>query len=146
MACGGGTGTSPKDDEVTPPTALVQEAVTDPERALDELMALGARVYARRCASCHQVDGHGIRGAFPPLVGQGLHMGDCATSIEIVVNGMLEAITIAGVLYEGGMPPSAEGLSDGEIAAVITFQRESWGNDYGPCLPEEVTAWRLSSR
>jgi mono/diheme cytochrome c family protein len=93
------------------------------------------------CITCHQENGMGVQGAFPPLVGQGEIMGDCATHAGFIINGLTGELVIDGLTYNGVMPPQAN-LSDLEIAAVITYERNSWGNDYGLCFPEQVKAAR----
>jgi mono/diheme cytochrome c family protein len=112
------------------------------------LMKLGETVYktggARglACQTCHQEDGKGVPRAFPPLVGQKGHMGDCERHASIVVYGLQGEIEADGLIYNGVMTPQGELLTDLEIAAVITYERLSWGNDYGLCLPESVAAVR----
>ena len=94
------------------------------------------------CSTCHQENGEGTKGAFPPLKGQKDHMGDCATHAGLVIKGMTGEIEVDGVKYNGVMTPQGELLSDIEIAAVITYERNSWGNDYGDCSPADVAGAR----
>ena len=111
------------------------------------LMALGERVYTDgdggiACVTCHQLDGEGVRGAFPPLVGQEEWMGDCVTSASLVLDGMTGEIEVAGMKYSGVMVGQAAMLNDLQVAAVISYVRQSWGNDYGFCGPEHVATAR----
>ncbi|OZB04744.1 MAG: cytochrome c oxidase subunit II [Idiomarina sp. 34-48-12] len=90
----------------------------------DELMELGERVYLGSCAACHQPSGEGIPGVFPSLKGTNMVMNDKAGHINIVVNG------------KSGTAMQAFGnqLSLRELAAVITYERNAWGNDTGDLI------------
>lgn len=111
------------------------------------LMKLGEKVYVSgdgglACQTCHGADGKGTPGAFPPLVGQKDHMGDCKKHAGIVINGMQGELVVDGVTYNGVMTPQGQMLNDLQIAAVISYERQSWGNDYGFCKPADVAAAR----
>lgn len=114
----------------------------------DFLMKTGENVYKKggnggiACTTCHQENGQGTKGAFPPLVGQKDHMGDCVNHAGIVINGLKGELEVDGVKYNGVMTPQGELLSDIEIAAVTTYVRNTWGNDFGDCKPEDVAAAR----
>jgi len=100
---------------------------------LDELKARGAKVYATNCVACHQANGKGLPPTFPALDGSKIVNGPKAAHIERVVNG------------KPGTAMAAFGkqLSDVEIAAVITYERNSWGNKTGDAIqPAEVKAAR----
>ncbi|MER3447667.1 MAG: cytochrome-c oxidase [Candidatus Dadabacteria bacterium] len=98
----------------------------------------GGEVYTRICVSCHQTNGQGIPGAFPPLAGSDWLLKDTETPIRIVIHGLQGAIEIKGMSYNGVMPEWGSKLSDEEIAAVITHERRSWGNSAGGITPEMV--------
>lgn len=90
---------------------------------------VGAALYRTSCASCHQTNGVGLEGVFPPLAGDPVVVADDPTRhIEIVLYG-LQGEAIAGVDYPTAMPGWAEQLSDAEVAAVVNHERTSWGND-----------------
>lgn len=88
----------------------------------------GATLFAENCTSCHQEDAKGIEETFPPLAGN----DDLFLSAEfpalVLLNGMSGNITVNGQEYEGDMPPFGH-LSDAEIAALVTYLRNSFGND-----------------
>ncbi len=88
---------------------------------LDELMALGETIYLERCAVCHQPTGLGIPGAFPAIKGSPVATGEVSSHLSVVVNG------------RSGTAMQAFGhqLSDKELAAVISYQRNAWGNNTG---------------
>ncbi|NNG14212.1 MAG: c-type cytochrome, partial [Gammaproteobacteria bacterium] len=94
-----------------------------------ELMAKGAKVYATNCAACHQANGEGL-GPFPALKGGPLVNGPASGHIGIVLNG------------KNAMPPFAAQMNDLDLAAVITYERNSWGNDAGIVQPKDVKAAR----
>ena len=89
--------------------------------SMDELMSIGQQVYQDRCAVCHQVSGAGIPGAFPAITGSKVATGAVNQHIDIVVNGR------AGT----AMQSFASQLTDKEIAAVVTYQRNGLGNSVG---------------
>ncbi|ANW26332.1 cytochrome c oxidase subunit II [Vibrio coralliilyticus] len=101
----------------------------------EELMAIGEKVYVDRCAVCHQVSGAGIPGAFPAITGSKIATGDVDTHIDVVVNGR------AGT----AMQAFANQLSDKEIAAVVTYQRNGLGNSTGDVVQaSDVNAFKAS--
>ncbi|ENO1896429.1 cytochrome c oxidase subunit II [Vibrio vulnificus] len=105
--------------------------------SLDELMAQGEAIYAARCAVCHQANGMGIPGAFPAIKGSAIATGDRAKHIDIVLNGK------AGT----AMQAFANQLSEQEIASVITYQRNAFGNDTGDAVQAaDVNAHKAQSR
>lgn len=88
----------------------------------------GASVYAANCASCHQSNGQGIGGAFPPLANNPTVSGNPTAVIAIVKNGLTGRISVNGQTYSGIMPPWGKTLSDDQVASVISYIRSSWGN------------------
>jgi mono/diheme cytochrome c family protein len=101
----------------------------------------GGTVYAATCAACHQANGAGTPGLFPPLAGSEYVTGDSWRLIRIALHGLTGPITVAGVEYSGAMPPWKQ-LSDAELAAVLTYVRQSWNNGAGPVSAAEVEAER----
>ncbi|MBV8198593.1 MAG: cytochrome c [Candidatus Eremiobacteraeota bacterium] len=88
----------------------------------------GAIVYRTNCSSCHQADGKGLRGAFPPLAANPVVTGNPTAVIAIVKNGLEGRVVVNGVAYSGIMPHWGGVLSDQQIAAAITYIRSSWHN------------------
>jgi cytochrome c oxidase subunit 2 len=95
----------------------------DPSKvyALDEQKERGAKVYASNCAACHQPNGKGA-GAFPALDGSKMVLGPKDPMYNILING------------KGAMPKWAGVISDGDIAAVMTYTRNAWGNKTGDVI------------
>lgn len=104
----------------------------------------GEAVYAKYCATCHQQDGEGIPGAFPPLAGAEWVEGDPGRLVRLVLNGMQGPITVRGERYNNLMTPHAF-LTDEQIAAVLTYVRSSFGNDAPAVEPDVVRAVRASN-
>lgn len=100
----------------------------------------GASVFAADCASCHQINGEGSPGAFPPLAGNPVVTGEPAKLIHIVKYGLSGSLQVAGKEYSGMMPAWSSQISDAEIAAAITYIRSSWGNSATPVTADQVSA------
>ena len=112
--------------------AAQQEAMSaDREWGMEELMARGEQSYGAVCAACHQPDGSGNPPAFPALAGNQALLDDRERHIDTVINGVSGA----------AMPAFRSTLSPVEIAAVITFERNAWGNETGDIVqPSEIAA------
>lgn len=105
----------------------------------EDVMSRGRAVYAEHCARCHQPDGRGLPGAFPPLAGSDWLDLDEQRAIEVVLHGLSGAIQVSGAAYDAEMPPFAATLSDRQVADVVTFIRNSWGNRGPEVRPEQVS-------
>ena len=91
----------------------------------------GAKVYRNQCAQCHQADGNGVLGVYPPLVASDWVTGHPQVVSRILINGLNGPILVNGSNYNGNMPAfgsSGLALSDKDIAGVITYIRQEWGN------------------
>lgn len=115
----------------------VAEAELDPATA-------GRAVYEKSCQSCHQQNGQGVPGAFPPLVGSEWVTGPAETVVRIVLHGLQGPIEVRGVTYNGAMPAWKDLLSDAEIAAVTTRIRQWPPNRASPVPPAQVTEIRAA--
>lgn len=107
---------------------------------MKERMAAGKIVYNQNCAACHQPDGSGLKGAFPPLAKADYLMADKKRAIKTVINGLEGKITVNGADYNGVMP--ALGLDDEDIANVVTYIRNSFGNSSDEVTKDEVASLR----
>jgi len=104
--------------------ALAKQQAVDAlssELSMEELMQIGETIYVERCAVCHQANGEGIPGAFPAIKGSKIATGDIDVHIDTIVNGR------AGT----AMQAFANQLTEQEIAAVITYQRNGFENNTG---------------
>ncbi|RUO52250.1 cytochrome c oxidase subunit II [Idiomarina fontislapidosi] len=100
-----------------------QQELLDMEMSMDELMAMGEKIYNSTCAACHQPNGQGIPGTFPALAGSAVatESDKLDQHIDVVVNG------VQGT----AMQAFAQQLTMQELAAVVTYERNAWGNDTG---------------
>lgn len=99
----------------------------------DELMEHGKTVYTTSCVACHQADGSGIPNVFPALKGSAIATGDIAKHLDIVIHGK------SGTAMQAFGPQ----LNDADLAALITYERNAWGNDTGDVVqPADVKAAR----
>ncbi len=96
----------------------------------------GKRIYAQTCFACHQAEGQGLPGVFPPLAKSDYLMADKARAIRGVIKGQSGEIVVNGQKYNGVMPPVL--LTDEQIAHVLTFVRNAWGNSGDIVTVEEV--------
>ena len=108
-------------------------------------VSLGQKTYNLYCGACHQQNGKGASGRFPPLDQTDWVTGDKERLIDILLNGKEGVMTVNGVVYDGLMPQH-HFLSDKEIAAVLSYIRTNFGNTASPITPEEVKKYRTSSQ
>ena len=101
--------------------AAAEAELTSKEWTLDELMERGQRVYTTTCVACHQANGEGMPPIFPALKGSDMVLNDVTAHIDVVVNG------VPGT----SMAAFGKQLSEVDIAALITYERNAWGNDTG---------------
>jgi nitrite reductase (NO-forming) len=96
----------------------------------------GRRIFSQTCFACHQSEGQGMPGVFPPLAKSDFLMADKARAIRGVLKGFSGELLVNGQKYNGVMPPLM--LTDEQVAHVLTFVRNSWGNDGDIITEEEV--------
>lgn len=107
-----------------------------------ETLGEGSRLYSTFCGACHQGNGMGAPGRFPPLAGTDWVTGEPQRLIRLVLEGLEGPIEVNGETYNGYMPPHAF-LSDSELADVISYIRSSFGNEASPVTTDEVKAMRV---
>jgi len=115
-------------------TASVEQAPAEPT-----LAELGKSVYAN-CQPCHQASGLGIAGQFPTLVGAEWVSGSEKRLIAILLKGLSGPVKVAGATYNGAMPGWEKTLSNKKIAAVLTYIRSNWGNNYPEITEDKIAA------
>lgn len=109
----------------------------------EQIIASGKRLYAT-CASCHQVSGQGVPGAFPPLAGSEWVIGSEDRLIRVLLHGLNGPIQVKGNAYNGAMPAFGKvpgggyNWSDEKIAHVLSYIRHDWGNNAGFITKEKV--------
>lgn len=97
----------------------------------------GEVIYANVCTSCHQANGAGIKGQYPPLAGSEWLLAKPEVPIHIVLDGLEGPLRVEGIEYDGKMPAHRDKLSVEEIAAVLSFARSAWGNN-APAVSVEL--------
>lgn len=110
------------------------------DAALKKSMADGKSVYEGLCMACHMNEGQGIASVFPPLAKSDYLMKDLDRSIKVLIDGQQGEITVNGKKYKGAMP--ATGLDDKDIADVLNYVRNSWGNKGDKVTAEHVAKVR----
>ncbi len=107
-------------------------------------MAIGQKIYNQYCMACHQSNGMGASGRFPPLNGTDWVTGDKERLVHLILNGMEGAIEVNGEIYDGVMPQHSF-LNDDQIADVLTYIRTQFDNQAGSVTAEEVENYRKSN-
>lgn len=150
-SCGGTEEKAEHSEEATPKTEEVA-APKEEEPKVEETPAeipaetadysAGEEVYNTVCTACHQADGKGLPGAFPPLAESDYLMADKQRAIKQVINGSEGEIVVNGETFNSVMPPQGEALTDQQIADVLNYVYHSFGNEGETVTPEEVAAAR----
>ena len=124
-------------------TATAVVFAADPASGLAASLGRGKILYAANCSMCHQVTGRGTPGTYPPLAGSDWLAANRDGSIRAVVAGFKDPITVNGRAYHGQMPAAV--LTDTQVADVLTFAMNSWGNTAAPVVPDEVARIRATT-
>ena len=112
--------------------ASAAEANVDKTWTKADLMEKGKDLYNSKCSACHQINGQGLAPAFPALAGSKIATGPIAGHLDIVLNGKTGTAMVPW-----------NTLNDLELAAIITYERNAWGNDTGDLVqPRDVHAGR----
>ncbi len=98
------------------------------------LFAQGKEIYENNCASCHRRNGEGLPNTFPALKGNAFVLGDEVALVQLVLTGRQGQM--------GRMPAWQSRLNDQQVAAVVTFIRNNWGNQAPPVTPATVSQQR----
>jgi nitrite reductase (NO-forming) len=107
----------------------------------EQQVKAGESLFAGTCATCHQPDGKGLPGVFPPLAQSDYLAKDPKKGAGIVLHGLSGKVTVNGQEYNSMMPPMAN-LNDDAIANILTYVHNSWGNDGKQVTATEVAAER----
>jgi nitrite reductase (NO-forming) len=111
----------------------------------EQQIQAGKVLYNGTCSVCHQQNGEGLEGVFPPLAKSDYLMEDQRRAVEIVLNGLSGAVTVNDVTYSSVMPAMSQ-LNDDEIANILTFTLNSWGNEGGVVSSDEVAGIRAVTK
>jgi|GEM_PF-16049 len=107
-------------------------------------VAAGELLYKGTCSTCHQHKGQGIPDVFPPLAGSDYLLADSKHAIAVVLNGLTGPITVNGNNYNSVMAPLSN-LNDDEVAHILTYVNNAWGNKGARVLPAEVKDVRANT-
>lgn len=120
-----------KKDETTNQAQQTEEIKSDAKATEAEAVNPGKAVYDKYCLVCHQSDGSGVPGMHPPLTPGSWVGNDPKELVAIMMKGLSGKVEVDGEVYNGFMPSQAQ-LTDEEIAAVLTYIRSSFGNNFDP--------------
>jgi nitrite reductase (NO-forming) len=115
-------------------------AVSTVAKTVPEQIKAGKEIYGRTCFACHQAEGQGIPTVFPPLAKSDYLNADTKRAIDGVLHGKTGEITVNGKKYNNIM--TSQNLSDDEVASVLTYVYNSWGNKKTVITPAMVKAQR----
>jgi mono/diheme cytochrome c family protein len=111
----------------------------------DENIVDGSVIFQSKCAACHQPTGVGIPNVFPPLAESEWVVGRSEVLSHILLHGIQGEITVKGTKYNGMMPAFKDVLPDAEIAGVLTYIRNEWGNTGDSVSEGEVSKVRQAT-
>ena len=118
------------------PQATQQQAELSPAER-------GKKIFAANCQTCHQANGLGVAGQYPPLAGSEFTTGGSRRMGMIVLKGLQGPVTVKGQQYGSAvMQPWDKTLTDQKIADVMTYERSEWGNNASPVTAEQISALR----
>jgi mono/diheme cytochrome c family protein len=106
---------------------------------------LGKKIYLTNCATCHTPAGTGVPGQYPPLAGSDWVAGNEERIIRIVLHGLQGPVTVSGQEFNNVMAPLGAVLKDEQVANVLSFVRQEWGNTSPDVLPETVAKVRAET-
>lgn len=115
-------------------------ATAQNDAELKSSMARGADIFIANCSTCHQPDGEGIEGVYPPLAKSDYLMGDKRRAIKQVLEGAIGDMTVNGITYNGFM--AGVPLTDTEVRDVLNYIRNSWGNHGDMITTDQVKSAR----
>jgi mono/diheme cytochrome c family protein len=103
----------------------------------------GKKIFAANCQTCHQANGLGVAGQYPPLAGSEFTTGGSRRPAMIVLKGLQGPVTVKGQKFGSAvMQPWDKTLTDQKIADVLTYERSEWGNNASPVTAEQIAALR----
>jgi nitrite reductase (NO-forming) len=123
-------------------TTATQAAASGTLTQQDQVQA-GQALFAGTCSVCHQANGAGLPGVFPPLAKSDYLAADPKRAVEVILRGLSGKVTVNGSDYNSVMPPMTQ-LNDDEVANILTYVLNSFGNGGGRILTEEVKKARAT--
>lgn len=120
----------------------VRESPAATNNTHDEYMERGEKVYNRVCLACHQSDGSGVPMMYPPVIESEYISGNTDSLIVIILEGLSGPMVVKGEEYNSIMPAMKDVLDDQEVADLINYLRNSYGNSGEFVRPEDVAVMR----
>ena len=127
------------------PVARAAQAAESGKLTKEEQINAGRVLFLGTCSTCHQMEGQGIPKVFPPLAKSDFLMADRKRSIDILLNGLSGKVVVNGQEFASVMPPMSH-MADDELANILTYVRNSWGNSGDAISAAEVTQVRNSTK
>lgn len=127
------------------PVAAAQQASNAGTLTKAQQIEAGSVLFKGTCSTCHQETGEGLPNVFPPLAKSDFLLSDKARAMGVVLNGLSGPVTVNGAQYNSVMPPMSQ-LNDDEIANILTYVLNSWGNSDGVVSATEVAKVRASTK
>jgi mono/diheme cytochrome c family protein len=127
------------------PSQVKKPAASSAKAAIQASMNRGKQVYLEQCLACHQADAGGVQNMNPPLVKTKWILGDKTTLVQVVLKGMTGEVDIEGETYHNVMAPHND-LTDQQIADVLTYVRNNFGNKASAVTAAEVKAIRAKTK
>jgi nitrite reductase (NO-forming) len=124
--------------------AVASHAAASGNLSLDIQIKAGGALFNGACSVCHQATGLGLEGVFPPLAKSDFLAANKERAIGVVVNGLTGPVAVNGKAYNSVMPPMSQ-LADDEVANILTYAGNSWGNNMGVFSAEQVAKVRATT-
>jgi mono/diheme cytochrome c family protein len=126
-----------------PPTAKKGGGAQGQQQAELSPRDRGKKIFSANCQTCHQANGQGVPGQYPPLAGSEFTTGGSKRPAMIVLKGLQGPVTVKGQKFGSAvMQPWDKTLTDQRIADVLTYERSEWGNSASPVTAEQIAALR----
>ena len=121
--------------------ATAAAAQSTGDLTLEQQVDAGRQLFAGTCSTCHQAEGQGMAGVFPPLANSDYIAADPTRVPAVILHGLVGPVTVNGTDYNSNMPPMSQ-LTDDEVANISTYVLNSWGNPGGRVTKAEAAAIR----
>lgn len=131
--------------ESSKPVEVASEELKKGQLSKESQIQAGKTLYSGTCSTCHQAGGEGLPSVFPPLAKSDFLMSDKQGAIEIILNGKSGPIKVNGKEYNSVMPPMSQ-LNDDEVANILTYVMNAWGNQAEQVTAAEVAKVRESTK
>ncbi|MFO7754840.1 MAG: cytochrome c [Bacteroidales bacterium] len=142
ISCNSQVGNKKEDVEEEKVKVSVNDLAVETASSQEDYMEKGKKVYDRECLVCHQSDGSGVPNMHPPITDSESVSGNTDSLIVLILDGMEGPVVVKGEQYNSIMPPLKNVLNDQEIADLINYLRNSFGNSGEFVKPEDVAAMR----